>query len=46
MSLIDRYLLRLSFWPMVGAIGVTMISLLLERILRLLDLVASGEVIA
>lgn len=43
MSRIDRYLLRLSFWPMVGAMGVTMISLLLERILRLLDLLSASN---
>lgn len=43
MSLIDRYLLRLSFWPMVGATGVTMISLLLERILRLLDMLSASS---
>ena len=43
MSLIDRYLLRLSFWPMVGATGVTMISLLLERILRLLDMLSASN---
>lgn len=43
MSLIDRYLLRLSFWPMLGAIGVTMISLLLERILRLLDMLSASS---
>lgn len=43
MSHIDRYLLRLSFWPMVGATGVTMISLLLERILRLLDMLSASN---
>ncbi len=43
MSLIDRYLLRLSFWPMVGAIGVTMIALLLERTLRLLDMLSASS---
>ena len=43
MSLIDRYLLRLSFWPMVGATGVTMIALLLERTLRLLDMLAASS---
>lgn len=43
MSRIDRYLLRLSFWPMVGATGVTMISLLLERILRLLDMLSASN---
>lgn len=43
MSLIDRYLLRLSFWPMVGATGVTMIALLLERTLRLLDMLSASS---
>ena len=43
MSLIDRYLLRLSFWPMVGATGVTMIALLLERTLRLLDMLSASN---
>lgn len=43
MSRIDRYLLRLSFWPMVGATGVTLVALLLERILRLLDMLAASN---
>lgn len=43
MSLIDRYLLRLSFWPMVGATGVTMLALLLERTLRLLDMLSASS---
>lgn len=43
MSLIDRYLLRTAFWPMVGAMGVTLIALLLERILRLLDLLSGSN---
>ncbi|WP_240606529.1 LptF/LptG family permease [Phenylobacterium kunshanense] len=43
MSLIDRYLLRLAFWPMVGATGVTLIALLLERTLRLLDMLAASS---
>ena len=42
MNLIDRYLLRLAFWPMVGATGVTLIALLLERTLRLLDMLAAS----
>jgi lipopolysaccharide export system permease protein len=41
--LIDRYLLRLAFWPMVGATGVTLIALLLERTLRLLDLLSASS---
>jgi lipopolysaccharide export system permease protein len=42
-SLIDRYLLRLAFWPMIGASGVTLIALLLERVLRLLDLLSNSS---
>jgi lipopolysaccharide export system permease protein len=43
LSLVDRYLLRLAFWPMVGAMGVTLVALLLERILRLLDMLAASN---
>lgn len=43
MSLIDRYLLRLAFWPMLGAMGVTLIALLLERVLRLLDMLSASS---
>jgi lipopolysaccharide export system permease protein len=43
LSLIDRYLLRLAFWPMLGAMGVTLIALLLERILRLLDMLSASS---
>ena len=43
MSLVDRYLLRLAFWPMLGAMGVTLVALLLERILRLLDMLAASN---
>ncbi len=43
MSLIDRYLLRMAFWPMVGAMGVTLIALLLERTLRLLDMLSGSS---
>lgn len=43
LSLIDRYLLRLAFWPMVGATGVTLIALLLERTLRLLELLSASS---
>lgn len=43
MSRIDRYLLRLALWPMVGATGVTLVALLLERTLRLLDMLAASN---
>lgn len=43
MSLIDRYLLKSALWPMVGATGVTLVALLLERILRLLDMLSASS---
>jgi lipopolysaccharide export system permease protein len=43
LSLIDRYLLRMAFWPMIGATGVTLIALLLERTLRLLDMLSASS---
>ena len=42
-GLIDRYLLRLLFWPLVACLGVTVIALLLERILRLLDVLSQSS---
>lgn len=41
--LIDRYLLRLIFWPLMGCLGVTVIALLLERVLRLLDALSQSS---
>jgi len=41
--LIDRYLLRLLFWPLMGCLGVTVIALLLERVLRLLDVLSQSS---
>lgn len=41
--LIDRYLLRLLFWPLIACLGVTVIALLLERILRLLDVLSQSS---
>jgi lipopolysaccharide export system permease protein len=41
--LIDRYLLRLLVWPLVGCLGVTVIALLLERVLRLLDVLSQSS---
>ncbi len=43
LRLIDRYLLRLLFWPLVGCLGVTVVALLLERILRLLDALSQSS---
>ncbi len=43
MRLIDRYALKLMLWPLVGAILVTLTGLLLERVLRLLDVLSSSS---
>jgi lipopolysaccharide export system permease protein len=43
LRLIDRYLLRLVFWPIIGCLGVTVIALLLERVLRLLDVLSQSS---
>lgn len=43
LGLIDRYLLRLLFWPLVGCLGVTVVALLLERVLRLLDALSQSS---
>lgn len=43
LALIDRYVLRLTLWPMLGCLGVTVISLLLERTLRLLDMLSQSN---
>jgi lipopolysaccharide export system permease protein len=42
LSLIDRYLLRLTSGPMLGCLAVTLIALLLERALRLLELLSQS----
>jgi lipopolysaccharide export system permease protein len=42
LRIIDRYVLRLAFWPLAGALMVTLIALLLERVLRLLDMLQSS----
>ncbi|MFZ0267487.1 LptF/LptG family permease [Caulobacter sp.] len=41
--LIDAYLLRLLAWPIVACLGVTVIALLLERVLRLLDVLSQSS---
>ena len=38
---IDRYLLSLLLRPFMGTLAIAMVALLLERLLRLLDLIAS-----
>ncbi len=43
LRLIDRYMLKLVAWPMVGCLGVTVVALLLERILRLLDALSQSS---
>ncbi len=43
MRLIDRYLLRMLVWPLVGCLGVTVVALLLERVLRLLDVLSQSS---
>jgi lipopolysaccharide export system permease protein len=42
-ALIDRYVLRLTIWPMIACLCVTVVSLLLERALRLLDLLSQSN---
>ena len=41
--IIDRYVLKLCLWPMLGALGVTLVALLLERTLRLLDMLSASS---
>jgi lipopolysaccharide export system permease protein len=43
LALIDRYTLKLTIWPMLGCLGVTVIALLLERTLRLLDMLSQSS---
>src|SRR3990167_6901622 len=43
LSLIDRYVLRLTAGPMLGCLAVTLVALLLERALRLLDLLSQSS---
>ena len=41
LSLLDRYMLKCVSWPLAAAITVGMAALLLERLIRLLDLFAN-----
>ncbi|HEY1383405.1 MAG TPA: LptF/LptG family permease, partial [Dongiaceae bacterium] len=41
LSLIDRYILKRVTWPLAAAILIGMAALLLERLIRLLDLFAN-----
>lgn len=43
LRLIDRYVLRMSAKPMLACLGVTLVALLLERALRLFDLLAQSS---
>jgi lipopolysaccharide export system permease protein len=43
LALIDRYVLRMTGWPMLACLGVTVISLVLERMLRLLDMLSQSS---
>ena len=43
MKIIDRYILRLTLWPLVGTLSVTLVALLLERVLRLLQQLANSS---
>lgn len=42
LRLLDRYVLGLTLRPMLMALGVVLIALLLERVLRLVDLLATA----
>ncbi len=42
-GLIDRYLLRMLTGPLLGCLGVTIAALILERVLRLLDLLSNSN---
>ena len=41
MKTLDRYILAKTMWPLIGCIAVALIALLLERMVRLLDLVVN-----
>lgn len=43
MKILDRYILRLTIGPLGAALGVTLVALLLERVLRLLDLLSESS---
>ncbi len=42
LAMIDRYVLRLTAWPMLACLAVTVMSMLLERALRLLDMLSDS----
>jgi len=42
-KLLDRYILKMTVGPLGGALGVTLVALLLERVLRLLDALSESS---
>jgi lipopolysaccharide export system permease protein len=43
LRIIDKYALKLMLWPLLGSMLVTLVGLLLERVLRLLDMLSSSS---
>lgn len=41
MKLLDRYILAKTLWPLIATVSIALIALLLERMVRLLDLVVN-----
>jgi lipopolysaccharide export system permease protein len=41
--ILDKYVLNLALWPMLGSLGVTLVAQLLERVLRLLDQLSNSS---
>jgi lipopolysaccharide export system permease protein len=41
MTLLDRYILSRIMWPLLGTIGIALVALLMERMVRLLDFVVA-----
>ncbi len=41
MRTLDRYIIAKTLWPLVATVGIAMLALLLERTVRLLDLVVT-----
>jgi lipopolysaccharide export system permease protein len=42
-KLLDRYILKMTLGPLGGALGLTLVALLLERVLRLLDTLSESS---
>ncbi|MBU1346490.1 MAG: LptF/LptG family permease [Alphaproteobacteria bacterium] len=43
LGLLDGYILRSTLWPLAGALVITLVALLLERVLRLLDALSQSS---